>query len=98
MPGIAAALFVNAPPGEEMTCLAKNRTFATETGPAERGVVSFYALQALATSDSVEDWSSHTTSLCTADVAAGRLPPSFAFSTVAVHAHSSLLPGAPATR
>lgn len=98
MPGIAAALLVSAAPGEEMTCLAKNRTFATQTGSEERGVVSFYALQALTTSDSAEDWSSRTTSLCTADVAAGRLPPSFAFSTVAVHADSSLLPGVPAAR
>ncbi len=99
MPGIASALLASAAPGEEMTCRAQNRPFATGAGAEEeRGVVSFYALQALAVAQTTEDWSQRTTALCRADVEAGRLPASFAFSTIAVHGDLGRLPGAPEIR
>lgn len=99
VPSNAAALLVSAVPGQELTCRAQSRAIPDGAeGAAERGVVSYYALQALASSETVADWSSRTTALCNADVESSRLPASFAFTTVAVHEDLARLPGVPGTR
>jgi hypothetical protein len=96
VPGVASALLVSAVPGEEMSCLAHDQDLRVGADPPEsRGVVSFYALQALASSETTEDWSRRTTELCRADVDAGRLPANFAFTTTSVHGDRGTLPGAP---
>ena len=52
----------------------QNHSFADEEGVArERGVVSWYALRALAQATTMDDWLERALQACQADVDAGRL-------------------------
>lgn len=80
MPANASALVLRAAPGGELTCRAQNHMFIDAGVAQDRGLVSYYALRALAEATTMESWLSRTTSLCKADVDAGRISSSLAVS------------------
>ena len=68
------ALVMQALPGAELTCRARNYVFGWGRGMQERGVISYYSARALPEAFAFEDWLAGITGLIEADAHSGRLP------------------------
>jgi hypothetical protein len=65
---------MQALPGAELTCRARNYVFGWGRGMQERGVISYYAARALPEVHAFEDWLAGIAGLIEADAHSGRLP------------------------
>jgi hypothetical protein len=80
VPSNVSALVLRAPTGSELSCRTQSRKFTDAGVTKDRGLVSYYALRALAEATTMESWLTRTMSMCKADVDAGRLPATLAVS------------------
>jgi hypothetical protein len=68
---------MQAPPGAELMCRARNYVFGWGRGMQERGVISYYAARALPEASAFEDWLAGISGLIEADAHSGRLPKTY---------------------
>ncbi len=74
VPPEAVALVLEAPAGTELTCRAHNHTFEQCQPPTERGIISYYAGQALSGAVTAQSWLDSIRKSADSDRAAGLLP------------------------
>jgi hypothetical protein len=77
VPAGAEALVMQALPGAELTCRARNYVFGWGRGMQERGVISYYAARAMPEAHTFEDWLAGMVGLIEADAHSGRLPKTY---------------------
>lgn len=65
---------MQALPGAELACRARNYVFGWGRGMQERGVISYYAARALPEAHAFADWLAGIAGLAEADARSGRLP------------------------
>ena len=68
---------MQALPGAELTCRARNYVFGWGRGMQERGVISYYAARAMPEAHAFEDWLAGIAELIEADAHSGRLPKTY---------------------
>ena len=95
MPANVVALVMQAPPGAELTCRARNYRFEQQGSLQERGVISYYATQSLAQATTVASWLEQIEALAHADLQQERLPGFYQLSLQILGQATTRLPGNP---
>ena len=87
---------MQALPGAELTCRARNYVFGWGRGMQERGVISYYAARALPEAQAFEGWLAGIAGLLEADAHSGRLPKTYRPSLQVLGDAAGPVVGAPA--
>jgi hypothetical protein len=73
VPNHVQAIVMRANPGEGLTCRAKEHNFGDGIGP--RGIVSYYATEAIGAAADMADWLARIRTHVERDIRGGRLSP-----------------------
>jgi hypothetical protein len=84
---------MHAEPGLELVCHARNYRFAQQGIPRQRGVISYYAVQALPQATTLSAWLQEIERLVQRDVRQSRLPEFYQPSLHILGEATALLPG-----
>lgn len=88
---------MQARPGEELSCRAHNYEYTIDNKPVMRGVISYYAAQALSQATTVESWLSAINQLVAEDMTKKRLSRSYQPNLQITGEAKAMLPGSPPT-
>ena len=93
MPTNVVALVMKALPGTELACRTANYRFMVNGQQLDRGVISYYATQALTETTTMESWLHLIEARCNSDLREGLLPRLYGPSLQILGDPASRLPG-----
>jgi len=93
VPANVVAIVMKAQPGAELSCRASNYRFDHNGAKRERGVVSYYATNALPRVTTAESWLGLISELSSSDLSRGRLKPSYRPSLQILGNQAAIVPG-----